>query len=65
MNPSKWENLIFLAEEKFGIDKEHKEEFEVAELFNGEKIIGQRETVEFESPLGRIKLEKTSRPKSY
>jgi len=63
MNPSKWENLIFLAEEKFGIEKEYKEEFEVAELFNGEKIIGQRKMVEFESPLGRIKLEKTSRPK--
>ena len=63
MNPSKWENLIFLAEEKFGIDKEYKEEFEVAELFNGEKIIGERQIVEFESPLGQIKLEKTSRPK--
>jgi len=63
MNPSKWENLIFLAEEKFGIEKKYKEEFEVAELSTGEKIIGQRQIVEFESPLGRIKLEKNSRPK--
>ena len=63
MNPSKWENLIFLAEEKFGIDKKYKEDFEVAELSTGEKIMGQRQMVEFQSPLGRIKLEKNSRPK--
>ena len=63
MNPSKWENLIFLAEEKFGIDEKYKEDFEVAELSTGEKIMGQRQIVEFQSPLGRIKLEKNSRPK--
>ena len=63
MNPSKWENLIFLAEEKFGIDKKYKEDFEVAELSTGEKIMGQRQMIEFEGPLGLIKLEKSSRPK--
>ncbi|MBU4370062.1 hypothetical protein KKG58_04910 [Patescibacteria group bacterium] len=63
MNPGKWENLIFLAEEKFGIDKKYKEDFEVTELSTGQKIMGQRQIVEFESPLGRIKLEKNSRPK--
>lgn len=63
MNSSKWENLIFLAEEKFGIDKKYKEEFEVAELSTGEKIMGQRQIVEFQGPLGRIRLEKNSRPK--
>jgi len=63
ISPRKWENLIFLAEEKFGIDKKYKEDFEVSELSSGEKIMGQREIVEFESPLGRIKLEKNSRPK--
>ena len=63
MNPGKWENLVFLAEEKFGIDKKYKEDFEVAELSTGKKIMGQRQIVEFQSPLGRIKLEKNSRPK--
>lgn len=63
MNPNRWENLIFMAEEKFGIDKQYTEDFEIAELSTGEKIMGQREIVEFKSPLGQIKLEKTSRPK--
>jgi hypothetical protein len=63
MNPNKWENLIFMAEEKFGLDKKYMEDFEVSELSTGEKIMGQKEIVEFKSPLGRIKLEKTSRPK--
>lgn len=63
MNVGKWENLIFLAEEKFGLDKRYQEDFEVSELSSGEKIMGQREVVEFKSPLGRIKMEKTSRPK--
>ncbi len=63
MNVGKWENLIFMAEEKFGLDKKYTENFEVSELSTGEKIMGQREIVEFKSPLGRIKLEKISRPK--
>ena len=36
---------------------------DIAELSTGEKIMGQREIVEFKSPLGQIKLEKSSRPK--
>ncbi len=63
MNPTKWENLIYLVEERFGIDKKYSEDFEVAETSAGEKIIGQKEIVEFKGPLGRIKLEKISRPR--
>ena len=63
VSPNKWENLIFMAEEKFGIDKEYSEDFEVAETSTGQKIIGQKQAVEFTSPLGRIKLEKVSRPR--
>jgi len=63
MNANKWENLIFMAEEKFGLEERYVEDFELAELSTGEKIMGQREIVEFKSPLGRIKMEKTSRPK--
>ena len=63
VSPSKWENLIFMAEEKFGIDKKYAEDFEVTELSSGKKIMGQRQGVEFKSPLGKIKLEKISRPK--
>jgi len=63
MNPGKWEKLVFLAEENFGIDKKEKQEIEVDELANGKKIMGERETIEFKSPLGRIRIEKISRPK--
>jgi hypothetical protein len=63
MNPSKWEQLVFLAEEKFGITKREKEKFEVSELSDGSKIMGEKEIVEFESPLGKIKMEKITRPK--
>ena len=63
MNPNKWENLIYLAEEKFGIDKQYAEDFVVAETSMGKKIMGRKEIVEFNSPLGRIRLEKVSRPR--
>ncbi len=63
MNPRKWEQLVYLAEEKFGIENRVKEEFELDELSDGKKIMGEKESFEFKSPLGRIKVEKISRPK--
>ena len=63
MNPEKWENIIFLIEEKFGIKNRYQEEFEVATGLEGNSIKGQKEIIEFSSPLGLIKLEKISRPK--
>jgi hypothetical protein len=63
MNPNKWEQLVFLAEEKLGIDKREKQELEVGELSDGSKIMGTKEIIEFKSPLGKIKMEKITRPK--
>ncbi|MCH7759042.1 hypothetical protein IID20_01670 [Patescibacteria group bacterium] len=63
MNPNKWEELLFKAEEMFGIEKKVQEDFVVAETFDGKKIMGTIETVEFKSPMGMMRLEKTSRPK--
>lgn len=63
MNPEKWENLIFLIEEKFGIKNRYQEEIEVAVASDGKSIKGQKEVVEFSSPQGLMKLEKISRPK--
>jgi len=62
MTDEKWENIIYQIEEKFGILKREKEEIEVGESF-GKKIKGLKETVEFKGPLGKIKLERISRPK--
>lgn len=63
MNPNKWEQLIFLAEEKFGIDKQYSQDFVVSESSRGEKVMGKKEIVEFEGPLGKMRLEKTTRPR--
>ena len=63
MNSRKWENLIFTIEEKFGIKKKYNEQFEFAEKHDGEKVMGHKEIVEFEGPLGLMRLEKVSRPR--
>jgi len=63
MSPEKWEELIYLVEEKFGIDDRHTESFVVEETHDGKQIMGEREVVEFCGPLGKTKMEKTSQPK--
>ncbi len=63
MNLRKWENLVFKVEEKFGIKEKYTEEFEFAQKHDGEKIIGHKENIEFEGPLGLMRLEKVSQPR--
>lgn len=63
MNPNKWEEIIYQIEEKFGIDNHQTENFVVAEQHDGRKIMGQKEIIEFNGPLGKMKLEKVSQPK--
>ncbi|TSC95752.1 MAG: Uncharacterized protein Athens101410_339 [Parcubacteria group bacterium Athens1014_10] len=63
MNQEKWLDLKLKTKEKFGIAKESSEELELAEKEDGTKIMEKKEIIEFESPMGRIKLEKISKPK--
>ena len=63
MTDERWEKLIYQVEEKFGIDKRYTEDFVVAETQAEKKIMGRKEIIEFKGPLGRIKLEKISRPR--
>jgi len=63
MQDSKWDNLIFMIEEKFGIKNQSKEPIEVNQSSQGEAIMGELETIEFETPTGRMKLERMGRPK--
>lgn len=63
VSPSKWEQLVFLAEEKFGIDNQFSKDFVVSENSRGEKVMGKREIVEFSGPLGKMRLEKITRPR--
>ncbi len=63
MNPNKWEQLVYLAEEKFGIDKKETNEEVVDVTHKGKKIKGEREILEFESPVGRVRMERLIKPK--
>ncbi len=63
MNPNKWEQLVYLAEEKFGIESKEVEEIVVDVNHQGEKIKGEKEIIEFESPVGRMRMEKITKPR--
>lgn len=54
MNDKRWQNLIETVEERFGISQKKTEALE--------KGPGEKEIVIFNGPLGKIKLERTSRP---
>ncbi|MCX7778946.1 MAG: hypothetical protein N2259_01750 [Patescibacteria group bacterium] len=63
MTDEKWENLIFAIEEKFGITKRVKDKIEIAKTIGGESVFGERETIEFLSPKGKMKIERVAKPK--
>lgn len=63
MTQEKWENLKIMIKDKFGLREERTEETELGEREDGTKIKEEKETIEFESPMGRIRLEKIAKPK--
>jgi hypothetical protein len=63
MQDTKWDNLIFLIEENFGIKNRGKKEIEVNQDNKGESVMGELETIEFETPQGTMKIERIGRPK--
>lgn len=63
MTDAKWENLIFMIEEKFGIAKRNKESIEISQNSKGESIMGEIESIEFKTPNGQMKIERIGRPK--
>ena len=56
MTDEKWEKLIFMVEEKFGILKREKKEIE-------EEGGGEVESVEFNGPLCKMKIERILHPR--
>jgi len=54
MNDEKWQNLIETVEDRFGASERRTESLEESP--------GEREIIIFNGPLGKIKLERTSRP---
>lgn len=63
MDQEKWENLIMIAKEKFGLQEVKKESNELGVWEDGAKIMEDKEIIEFDSPMGKIKLERTTKPK--
>ncbi|MEK7580108.1 MAG: hypothetical protein AAB465_00625 [Patescibacteria group bacterium] len=62
MNPEHWEDIIEKIKNKFSDAAHVKEDFVVEENNTGEKIMGERERIEFVSPVGKIRLEKIRKP---
>lgn len=62
MNLDKWQNIKALVEDKFGFERLDKENFEVGENDKGKIVEGEREIIEFNGPLGLMKLEFEIKP---
>lgn len=63
MTDEKWENLIFMIEEKFGIVNRTKKKIETAKTITDDSVFGEKESVEFNSPKGKMKIERIARPR--
>ena len=62
MTEEKWQNTIGLVADKFGIDDKREEEEEIGQDAEGGAVFEKRKIVEFNGPLGQMKLELISRP---
>ncbi len=63
MTQEKWENLIKMIEKNFSIKNRMSEEIELGDKDNGEKLLEKKEIIEFESPMGEIRLERSIKPR--
>jgi len=61
MTDEKWQDLVYMVEEKFGI-KERTSEEDILQDDLGNIVKGEREIIIFENEMGEIKLERTKRP---
>lgn len=61
MNDEKWQELISTLTEKFDVEKEVEEIIQKDDV--GQEIINNVERLTFESPMGKMKVERTVRPK--
>lgn len=62
MTKEKWQNTIGMIDDKFGIDDKRSEKEEIGQDANGDDVFEKTEIVEFNGPLGKMKLEFLSRP---
>jgi hypothetical protein len=62
MTQERWDNLTEMIEAKFGIDERHTEELDLGEDAAKKPIKGEKEVIEFQGPMGKMKLERITKP---
>ncbi|NQU77603.1 hypothetical protein HQ544_02805 [Candidatus Falkowbacteria bacterium] len=63
MNDDRWQNIISMVKEKFSPAEQSEEDIEIGEDKHNNPIKGKIERIEFTGPLGKMKLERTTKPK--
>ena len=63
MTDEKWQNIISMVKDKFPPAELSEEEIEIGQDKHNNPIKGKVERAEFDGPLGRMKLERTTKPK--
>lgn len=61
MNDEKWLDLLDMIDEKFGVEKKDKESFTFADDV-GHEYEGTVDSIYFNAPFGKIKIERVSKP---
>lgn len=62
MNDEKWGDIIDLIQQKFGIIEHVKDEISIGDDFEEDKAREQVESIIFDGPLGRMKVQRITRP---
>jgi len=62
MNEEKWGDIVELIEQKFGIIDRTKEEMPIGDDFNEDKAREKIDSIIFDGPLGRMKVQNIIRP---
>ncbi|MBU4332205.1 hypothetical protein KKD19_00345 [Patescibacteria group bacterium] len=63
MNDERWQNIISMVKEKFSPAELSCEDIEIGQDKHNNPVKGKIERVEFTGPLGKMKLERTTKPK--
>jgi len=63
MNQDRWDNIISIVKEKFSPAELSSEDIEIGEDAHNNPVKGKIEKLEFTGPLGKMKLERTTKPR--
>jgi len=63
MNDDRWQQLISMVQQKFPPAQMSEEEIEIGQDKHNNPVKGKIERLEFTGPLGKMKLERTTKPR--